>query len=828
LIQPGFASGVAALCRDKALRRGERGILPLVAAAGILLVLSPSLWAATGNSSTGTGALAHDTTGADNTADGFDTLNLTTSGTSNTATGDNALYGNTTGSYNTSDGQGALYTNTAGDNNVAVGFWALHLSTTGTDNTAIGDEALYNCVTDSEETALGYQALFSDTVGSGGLANQNVALGYQALYSSTDGFENLASGYRALFHSIEGDANTALGYEALFGITTGEGNIGIGHNAGSLLTTGSSNIDIGHPGVAGDNKIIRIGDGVTQTATYLTGVIHGNGAGLTGVTVAASAVTGAITGSQLAAGSVTGKQLAAGAVGSAQLAPGVTLGGNTTIGNEISLPATDSSGTNGVLNIGGLPFLGGYGGNVFVGGAGNFTMTGGNNTAIGPGALGANLGGDYNTASGGDALGANVAGIGNVADGYDALKNNDSDGSGNGADNTAVGTGALLFNVDGADNTAIGWSALEQNNGSANIAVGEKAGLNLTTGANNIDIGSPGVAGESDIIRIGDGSTQTDTYLTGVIHGDGSGLSNIPVTSLATPIPATAIAAAPAGMVLIPAGSFTMGNVVGSGSDTDITDAAPITVTVSAFYMDANLVSLGQWHSVYYWAKGNGYTDLDVGGGDGARNPVYDVNWWDCVKWCNARSQQAGLTPVYYTDAGFTTVYQTGDSGTVYMNMAAGGYRLPTEAEWEKAARGGLSRQRFPWGDTIDETLANYYGDTGGYNYDLGPYGYNALDTLGTTSGSTTPIGTFPANGYGLYDMAGNVEEWCWDWYGTPYGQPTTTNPTGPTSGSSRALRGGFWSYYASTVRCAFRNYNSPDGNGPAIGFRSVLSPGQP
>ena len=221
-------------------------------------------------------------------------------------------------------------------------------------------------------------------------------------------------------------------------------------------------------------------------------------------------------------------------MGSAQLAPNVTLGGNTTIGNEISLPATDSSGTNGVLNIGGSPFLGGYGGNTFVGGAGNFTMTGGDNTAIGPGALGANLGGDYNTASGGDALGANVAGIGNVADGYDALKNNDSDGSGNGADNTAVGTGALLFNVDGADNTAIGWSALEQNNGSANIAVGEKAGLNLTTGANNIDIGSPGVAGESDIIRIGDGTTQTDTYLTGVIHGDGSGLSDIPVTSLAS------------------------------------------------------------------------------------------------------------------------------------------------------------------------------------------------------------------------------------------------------------------------------------------------------
>ncbi|MGH7993084.1 MAG: formylglycine-generating enzyme family protein [Limisphaerales bacterium] len=257
----------------------------------------------------------------------------------------------------------------------------------------------------------------------------------------------------------------------------------------------------------------------------------------------------------------------------------------------------------------------------------------------------------------------------------------------------------------------------------------------------------------------------------------------------------------PAGMVLVPAGSFTMGNSI---DDSDITDAVPANVYISAFYMDTNLVTYSLWQTVYNAAiTFDGYSFVNAGAGNGANYPVETVDWYDCVKWCNARSQLAGLTPVYYTDAGLTQVYKTGEV-TPYVNWAANGFRLPTEAEWEKAARGGLSGQRFPWGNRIDENLANYRGNTNSYSYDFGPNGLNASFT--NASGPyTSPVGSFDVNGYGIYDMAGNMVVWCWDRYGTPYGQPTTSNPTGPATGTNRVLRGGDWSDEAFLSRCADR-----------------------
>jgi sulfatase modifying factor 1 len=286
----------------------------------------------------------------------------------------------------------------------------------------------------------------------------------------------------------------------------------------------------------------------------------------------------------------------------------------------------------------------------------------------------------------------------------------------------------------------------------------------------------------------------------------------------------------PQGFSLIPVGSFAMGRTSG---DADA-EAPPITVTVSPFYMQQTETTKAQWDEVRTWGLSNGYTDLAAGSGKAPNHPVQTVSWWDVVKWCNARSEKEGLTPVYTVSG---AVMRTGTTEPV-ANWSANGYRLPTEAEWEKAARGGVSGKRFPWGtDTISHAQANYRvyssnGTTNFYSYDMetrppatGTEYYHPSYKAGGTP-YNSPVGSFEANGYGLYDMAGNVWEWSWDWYGFSYYATSneTTDPRGPASGSDRVYRGGSWSSVAYSARCAARNYEAPGGTRNVIGFRPVRS----
>jgi len=286
------------------------------------------------------------------------------------------------------------------------------------------------------------------------------------------------------------------------------------------------------------------------------------------------------------------------------------------------------------------------------------------------------------------------------------------------------------------------------------------------------------------------------------------------------------------GMVLIPTGSFAMGNCMGQG-DGDSDELPLHTVQVSAFYMDTNLVSKAQWDQVYQWAITNGYRFDNAGLGKAASHPVQTINWYDVVKWCNARSEKEGRVPAYYTGAAQTNVYRAGQTNVLnnWVNWLAG-YRLPTEAEWEKAARGGAAGHRFPWSDanTISHSRANYYANTNSYAYDVSPTpDYHPAYATGGVP-YTSPVGSFAANGYGLYDMAGNVFEWCWDWYDSSwYGnagatQADSRGPAGPAG--QRVLRGGVWDtnpFNAFFTRSSYRYDNGVVGPAYAyfdFGFR--------
>lgn len=242
-------------------------------------------------------------------------------------------------------------------------------------------------------------------------------------------------------------------------------------------------------------------------------------------------------------------------------------------------------------------------------------------------------------------------------------------------------------------------------------------------------------------------------------------------------------------LVLIKGGTFTMGSPAGEAWRKK--DETQHRVMLRDFYIGRHEVTQEQYKELM---------GSEPGMFKGSNLPVENVTWFEAAQYCNALSKKEGLTPAY-------AVSGSGDTMTATWDRNANGYRLPTEAEWEYAARAGTGGP-FNTGGNITPDQANYYST---YPYEDGPRGLYRERTV--------PVGSFQPNAWGLYDMHGNVWEWCWDRYGA-YPSEEQTCPAGPSEGAFRVNRGGGWNDFAKHIRSAYRAAHSPVNKTFNIGFR--------
>ncbi len=278
-------------------------------------------------------------------------------------------------------------------------------------------------------------------------------------------------------------------------------------------------------------------------------------------------------------------------------------------------------------------------------------------------------------------------------------------------------------------------------------------------------------------------------------------------------------------MIALPGGEFRMGTDDGAGYPRD--GEGPVrTVRIDPFLMDAHAVSNDRFAA---FVADTGYvTEAETIGWSYVfagflpaavrrESPRPERTPW----WCGVR----GATWSHPEGPG-SDIDGRGDHPVVHVSWndamafcAWSGNRLPTEAEWEYAARGGLSRKRYPWGDEVDQG--------GRYRCNIWRGSFPAKNTAADGYRGTAPVDAFEPNGFGLYNTCGNVWEWCADWWTTEHGSPPIINPAGPKTGDAKVIRGGSHmchDSYCFRYRVAARSSNTPDGAAGHTGFRCARS----